>query len=141
MKKKSVYFVIITLMVLGNPLIVFSNDECVHDTVLVFDPPGFLTNQAGVNSSYEIKPKKNDFEIVDSAFMSNKIGERWAVATIKNLASGRRSLRPDHIVATLANESQCRARNVNETFKGGEMLTVSIFMGIHKFPIVRIQSQ
>ena len=135
------YVILITAFILGNLAVTFPNDEIDQNTVLVFDEPRFLTDQLAFKHRYELKPKKNDFQLVDRAFMSNKIGERWAIATIKNLASGRRSLKNDHVVATFADGSQSTAKNVNVTFAGGELLTVPIFLGVHKFPLVRIQTE
>jgi hypothetical protein len=109
------------------------------DRVLHFDQP-----QAGLKSprykqSPELKPDENDFELLDVSFMSNNLGERWAVVTLKNTSTGQRLFRKQNIVATFADGSQSYALEAEETFKGREIITLSIFFGIRQFPLVGVR--
>ena len=141
MKRKLLYLLAIILISIGDPTPTFSNNEIHTETLIFYDHPEIQTNRLVLNTQNELRPRKNDFQLLDMAFMSNKIGERWSIITIKNLATGRRSLKNDYLVATFADGSQCNAHDVNVSFKGEETLTISAFWGIHKFPLVRIQSE
>ena len=86
----------------------------------------------------ELKPKPNGFELREAAFMSNEIGERWAIITVENTSSGRRFLKRENIVATFADGSQVNPSHLDENARGGELLTKTIFFGVRKFPIVKV---
>ena len=110
-----------------------------NDIVLHFDQPQIPISHYKFEQKDELKPAPNDFKLIEAAFMSNNIGERWAIVTIENTSSGRRLLKNDHIIATLANGEQTKAFDLNDTFEGGEVLTKAIHFGDHKFPIVQVK--
>jgi len=109
------------------------------DIVLHFDQPQVPINQLRFEKSDRLKPTPNDFRLIEVAFMSNNIGERWVIVTIENTSSGKRLLKNDHIIATLANGEQSQAFGVDDTLEGGEILTKAVHFGDHKFPIVQVQ--
>jgi hypothetical protein len=71
--------------------------------------------------------------------MSNKMGERWVLISVRNTAAGNRFLKSEHIVATFADGRQANPRGVNESVEGGAQLTKTISFGVNKFPIVAIE--
>ena len=87
----------------------------------------------------KIKPGSSIFTIIEKYFMSNDLGERWAVLTIQNTSAGKRLLKNVNLVATYADGSQSIAQNIDETLDGNEILTKAVFFGIHKFPILTIE--
>lgn len=109
------------------------------DIILHFDQPPAPINQFKFKQSDRLKPTRNNFRLIEAMFMSNNIGERWAIVTIENTSSGKRFLKNDHIIATLANGEQSQAFGLDDTFEGGEVLTKTIHFGDHKFPIVQVQ--
>jgi hypothetical protein len=142
---------LLVITVLFVPLIIFAgeNDEeyrntnnVDENTLLYFeDTPRFENLSFDIDGVVRLKPKVNDFELVSFAPMSNKVGERWALVTVRNKASGRRFLKSDYLVATFANEVQSYAIEIDESVDGGQTLSKIIFFGINKFPIVMIEIQ
>ncbi|REL27123.1 hypothetical protein DXX93_11470 [Thalassotalea euphylliae] len=87
------------------------------------------------------QPRKSDFAIVSYALMSNQAGERWAVVTIRNLASGWRMLDQKHILALTANGERISPLDIEQHFKAEETLSLTINFGRHKFPLLSIYSK
>ena len=89
----------------------------------------------------KIKPDASVFTIVEKYYMSNGLGERWAVMTIKNTSTGKRLLKNENVIATYANGDQSYAQNLDETLDGNEIVTRAVLFGIHKFPILHIETR
>ncbi|WP_448556608.1 hypothetical protein [Thalassotalea montiporae] len=87
------------------------------------------------------QPRKSDFAVINYALMSNQAGERWAVVTVRNLASGWRMLDQKHLLALTANGERINPIDVEQHFKAGETLSLTINFGEHKFPILSIYSR
>ncbi|HZX48446.1 MAG TPA: hypothetical protein VFF47_04415 [Nitrospirota bacterium] len=138
MTRRHSLIVILLLFVLLNPLIVLAADVDEKDKSLQFDQPVEEIREFNFKQDKAIKPKPNNIKLINSSFMSNKVGERWAFVTIENTSSGRRFFVNHNIVATFADGSQSRAYDLEETIEGGSKRTIAIFFGIHKFPIVLV---
>jgi len=121
------------------PIVAFSNGISVKDRVLHFDQLQTPLKSLNFKHDDELKPVANDFRIIEVAYLSNDIGERWAFVTFENRASGHRLLKNKAIVATFVDGAQAYALNLNETLKENERLTKAVFFGIHPFPIVSVQ--
>lgn len=106
---------------------------------LRFDYGPGLLNGLHFDHDNELKPKANDFKILEKAFMSNARGERWAVLTLKNSSSGQRLLKNENIVARFADGSQAYAKNLDEVLSGKQKISMAIFFGMHKFPIIALE--
>lgn len=126
-------------LLLCYPLLAWSGDGPNRDSMLHFDQPQAPITSLEFKQTDPLRPASNDFQIVEASYFSNKLGERWAIVTFENTSTGRRFLKNDAIVATFANGSQAYAQNLDETFKGSERMTKSVFFGIHKFPIVEVR--
>ena len=110
-----------------------------ENTLLLFDDTPRFDNLAfDIDDLVRIRPQKNDFELLNFAPMSNKLGERWVLVTVRNTSSGRRFLKSEHIVATFANQDQAYPLNLNQSVGGGEISSKIVFFGINKFPIIII---
>ena len=132
--KQSLFWAMIFCL---SPLIVSADG--IEDITLHFDQPQGKLTHINFRQKEVIKPVPNDFELIETAFMSNNIGDRYAIVTIENTSPGQRLFRNKHIVATFANGRQSIAHSLDEILKGGERLTKTIFFGSHSFPIVRVQ--
>jgi hypothetical protein len=88
-----------------------------------------------------IQPEQSDFEISNFALMSNDLGERWAVVTLTNLASGSRSLTNKHLLALVANGQRIAPTEFSQSFKAGETLSLTINFGESKFPLLSVYSR
>ncbi len=142
----------IFLFALICPLIIFAGQNDGGDTkskdvneenLILFNEntPKFDKFPFDIDESKRLKPKANDFELVDFASMSNKIGERWVLITVKNISSGRRFLRSEYIVATFANAEQANPKGINESVGPGKIFSKTIYLGINKFPILMLEIQ
>ncbi len=114
-----------------------------EDNLILFNEntPKFDRLPFDIDESKRLKPKKNDFELVRFAPMSNKIGERWVLITVKNTSSGRRFLKSEYIVATFANAEQANPVEINESVDPGNTFTKTIFFGVNKFPVLTLEIQ
>lgn len=118
-----------------------ADDIDVDDRVLYFDPALPPVGALRFQRDDDLDPDANDFRIINAFFMSNDLGERWALLTIENSASGQRLLKDEYLVATFANGSQAEAIGVEETVKAKERFTKTVFFGLHRFPIIQVRSE
>lgn len=88
-----------------------------------------------------IHPSNSDFKVVNYTLMSNELGERWAVVTLKNTASGNRIFEKKHLLALFANGDYIHPKTEKHAFEGKEIQTLTLFFGINKFPILKIYTQ
>jgi hypothetical protein len=88
-----------------------------------------------------IQPEQSDFKINSFALMSNDEGERWAVVTATNLASGKRSLSQKHIMAIVANGKRVAPSEFLYSFNAHETLSLTINFGESKFPLLSVYSR
>ncbi|MEL0645969.1 hypothetical protein V6248_00910 [Pseudoalteromonas agarivorans] len=72
--------------------------------------------------------------------MSNDEGERWAVITLTNLASGKRELNQEHILGLFADGSRLTPSEFKLGFNGNQTQSVTVSFAEHKFPILSVYS-
>jgi len=109
--------------------------------LLFDDTPRFDHLSFDIDESDRLKPKANDFKLLHFAPMSNKVGERWVLITVKNTSGGRRFLKSEYIVATFVNEEQRNPVGLNESVDAGKVFSKAIFFGVNQFPIVMLEIQ
>jgi len=109
-----------------------SNDNLSIDRV--------VTNAENIMFANEpnIKPKAGNFSLLHYVLMSNEQGERWAVATIKNLSSGNRRFEHGHLMALFADGQRKIPEPVKQNFKGDEVLSLTLNFSESKFPILSL---
>ena len=148
-KKQAIMIFLFSLIC---PVILFAGQNDRKDTkgmdvneenLLFFNEntPKFDKLPFDIDESNRLKPKRNDFELIHFAPMSNKIGERWVLLTVKNTASGRRFLKSEYIVATFANAKQANPIHINESVDPGKIFSKTIFFGVNKFPVIMLEIQ
>ncbi|MGB3725850.1 MAG: hypothetical protein WA981_08795 [Glaciecola sp.] len=97
-------------------------------------------NLAFPNTS-NIQPEQSDFTVDNFVLMSNEKGERWAVVTLVNLASGSRTLTHRQLMALLANGDRVQPIEFSHSFKANEILSLTIYFGESKFPLLSVYSR
>jgi len=132
---------ILFLLVLINHHDLMADDLPADAHILHFDDVQNDFQDLHFKDENKIKPGNSIFVIIDKYFMSNALGERWAVITIKNTSAGKRLLKNENIVATYADGSQSTAQNIDETLDGLDVLTKAVLFGFHKFPILTVVLQ
>lgn len=85
-------------------------------------------------------PKLSEFELINYIIMSNELGERWAVVTVKNQASGNRILESDHLMALFANGERSKPASLKIIFGANETKSFTVSFGENKFPILSVSS-
>jgi hypothetical protein len=120
------------------PLVASTESISDIDTILHFDQPHPLLNSIEFKFKDELKPKQNDFRLIQASFLSNNIGERWAIVTLENTSLGQRLLKNESIVAIFADGSQGYAHNLDEKLEGKGQLTKAVTFGVHTFPILNV---
>lgn len=88
-----------------------------------------------------IQPEQSDFSVNNFVLMSNDSGERWAVVTLTNRASGRRSLTNKHLMAIVADGQRIAPMELLQSFKANETLSLTINFGESKFPLLSVYSR
>ena len=108
----------------------YAKDKDVNEEeLLLFDEniPRFNNFSFDVDESKRLKPKANDFKLLHFAPMSNKIGERWVLITVKNTSSGRRFLKSEYIAATFVNGEQVNPIDLDESVDAWKIVSKTIF--------------
>ncbi len=88
-----------------------------------------------------IQPEQSDFSVNNFVLMSNDSGERWAVVTLTNMASGQRSLTNKHLMAIVANGQRIAPLEFLQSFRADETLSLTISFGESKFPLLSVYSR
>lgn len=121
-------------------LILCANVFAAQNNVLNVDRAIPNSMQLSFPNDNNITPKKSDFSIVNYVLMSNEEGERWAVITLTNLASGKRELNQDHLLALFADGSRLTPNEFKLGFNGNQTQSVTVSFAEHKFPILSVYS-
>lgn len=99
------------------------------DTILMFP------------NEQNVQPELSDFSILNSLFMSNQAGDRWAVVTLRNTASGNRSLEQNHLMALLGNGKKVTPQPFKISLAAQEVQSITIYVGKYQFPILQVLSR
>ncbi|CAM4245237.1 hypothetical protein [Pseudoalteromonas byunsanensis] len=121
-------------------LLMFSSVSIAQQSIYTFD--GNITNippSAFVNDSRQY-PKISDFSLQAYFPMSSEQGDRAALVTIKNMASGKRFLQAEHVMAVLADGTRhTPITTVNKlALEGQQTVTLTVEFGRHDYPIVSV---
>ncbi len=134
-----IFTVVALILILASNLAMASDVLEENNRVLHFDQPQAPLTSLNFKQNQALKPLSNDFHIIEKSYLSNNIGERWAVITFENKSAGQRLLKNKSIVATFADGFQTHAINLNETLQGHDKLTKAVFFGVYPFPILVVQ--
>jgi hypothetical protein len=127
------------LVVASFPKVILAGDDAKKDKILYFDEVPTGMNNLHFDDDKDIVPLKNDFELISFAPMSNDAGDRWALITVRNSASGSRKLIKKYMVATFANGKRTYAKALDIMIDGGELYSEAIEFGKSKFPIIKVE--
>jgi len=130
----------VTLSFILIPTLPFASDVLEEkNRILHFDQPQAPLTSLNFKQNETLKPLPNDFRIIEISYLSNDVGERWAIVTFENKSKGQRLLKNKSIVATFADGHQSHALNLDETIKGREKLSKAVFFGAYQFPILAVK--
>lgn len=108
--------------------------------VLNVDRSVSASMQLAFPNDSNIEPHRSDFAVLNYVLMSNDIGERFAVITLKNGASGNRGLEEKHLMALFADGTRRSPQTIKLNFSGDETQSITVTFGQSQFPILAIYS-
>ncbi|ASI93047.1 MULTISPECIES: hypothetical protein [Vibrio] len=108
---------------------------------LSIDQPAIHYSELAFPNSDNIQPNRSDFSINNYVLMSSESGERWAVVTVTNTSSAKRTINQTQLVAILANGERIFAEDFHESVGPNKTTSLTINFGWNKFPILSIYSR
>lgn len=121
-------------------LFAFSVNANPRDTIRV-DTPIISGAELAFPNPQNTQPMKSDFSLLNSVLMSNELGDRWAVVTVQNNASGSRALQERHLMAVLANGVRVTPESFKVNLAPLEILSTTVFFGRYQFPVLTINTR
>ncbi|HBC58369.1 MAG TPA: hypothetical protein DCZ03_14510 [Gammaproteobacteria bacterium] len=114
-----------------------------QDSVMMFsiEPRSVMMSPLNFPETDGATADASNFEIKDYLLLSNGLGERRAVVTLINTATGQRILEGRQISARFANGDSRNAIGLSQKFSSQEHLTLNINFGRHIYPIMSISVQ
>lgn len=116
------------------PLTGLAND----DEVLNIDRSVSADLQLAFPNDENIVPNQSDFDVLNYVLMSNELGERFAVITLKNTASGNRGFEQKYLMALFADGTRKSPDAIKLNFRAKEIQSVTVAFGMSKFPILEV---
>ena len=114
----------------------FAGDE--GSRAMQFEEPLYKNTEAPFDIDLDIEPSANEFELQDYSVMSSESGNRQAMLTIYNTASGQRIVNEDHIVAILGNGHRVHPHAFKLKLSGEQTVNQTVQFGNRRYPIVKI---
>lgn len=111
------------------------------DDVISVDRAIPYSSELAFPNEQNLAPEISDFSVNNVTLMSNDAGERWAVLTITNDASGRRTIQHKHLMGLVANGERVHPAEFSQSFNGGETLSLTVYFGESKFPLLSVYSR
>lgn len=108
------------------------------DSVLHFTPTPFKSVELNCEQDKHITPKRGDLILENYALMAANNGERVALITIRNGASGQRIFNQEHIVAVLGDCSRILPQAFELRLSGREQRSLQIYFGQQQQPILQL---
>ncbi len=140
---KTAFYFRVTLMhkfILLALLLISFNGQSSEDEALTIDKVVSSNFELAFPNDKNIKPQDSEFALINYVVMSNLIGERWAVLTLKNTSAGNRMLEQQHIMALFADGSRSYPAEIKLNFEGKETQSITVSFGENKFPILSVQT-
>jgi hypothetical protein len=102
-----------------------------------------VTSSLGLSFPNEsnVQPDLSDFDVLNYILMSNEEGERWVVLTIRNNASGTRSLNQKHLLSLLASGERVHPQEFKQSFAADETLSLTLRLAASKFPVLKVYAR
>ncbi len=89
----------------------------------------------------DVEPARSDFQVVSQIFLSNEKGARIAVVSLRNIASGTRTLSNREIVAILANGEKIFPSATHFELLGGDEKSTVLDFGHQLVPILYVYTR
>lgn len=117
----------------------FAQDIEADDFTLHYDAVPLDPNVYQFQYDDKLLPEPSDFTLANYAVLSDNVGQRWALVTVKNTSSGARIVTEKNIVATFASGERSYPLDFRERIKGHEVRSFAVNFGANAFPILMIE--
>ena len=135
LKMRQVFVVMALLFLLLQSVAVMASEDALN-----FDRKGLMVESLFENDE-RITPDRSEFEVLEFAPMSSRSGERWALVTVKNHATGARRITANHLLGLFASGQRSKPDSLNINIEGGGLLSFSVSFGYQRFPLVKIYAR
>ncbi len=111
-----------------------------NNQVLSVDKVALQGMQFAFDNDAKVEPKNSDFTVINTVLMSSEQGNRVAVVTIRNDASGSRIIENQHLMALFANGGRKSPLSLPDGVKleDGEQRSFTISFGESDYPILAV---
>lgn len=124
------------------PVALWGNSENFSDQVVSIDAVEVPNGKVEFVTEWkDLRPELSDFKIVHRNFLSNGLGERFALVTFTRSKGGVRSLKLDYVVGVLANGERLHPVRIEGESQLGERGSLLLHFGQHKFPLVSVETR
>lgn len=110
------------------------------DSVLHFTPTPFKDSELNCERDKHITPKRSALILENYALMAANNGERVALVTLRNSASGQRIYNQEHIVAVLGDCSRVLPNAFELRLDAHEQRSLQIYFGKQQQPVLQLLS-
>lgn len=112
------------------------------DKVAAFDQVEISEGKIAFGGEWNaLRPYLSGFEVEYCRFLSNKLGERFALVTFTSRKAGLKSVREEHIVGVFANGERRRAIRLEGEAQVGARGSLLVHFGTHAFPLVGLETR
>lgn len=122
-------------------LALFFSNVAHSDEALSVEVPLPSNLQLAFPNEMNLQPEESSFVVESVVPMSNEQGERWAVVTLRNTVSGRRTLNQKHLLALVADGTRVHPEPFSQSFLANESLSIVVSFGLRKFPLLDVYSR
>lgn len=141
---KKIFTLCVLHIVLSSPITYSSEVDSDTETnigALSVDRPFPFEKMAPFYKNDELKPLSSTFTVEKQVFLSNDLGERKAVVTIKSSTTSLRRLSRKQIIAVFANGDKQFPSIGDERILIGESVTLVLDFGTHQYPIMYLYTK
>lgn len=122
-------------------LAVLTANVYASDDVLMVDQSIDSQVKLAFPNDRNIEPRPGNFQVVNFVPMSSEEGERWAIVTLKNASSGSRIFESHYLIGLFADGDRREPLAYKQTLEGGEVVSVTLAFGRHKFPLLTVMAR
>ncbi|MDQ8197453.1 hypothetical protein QEH56_04800 [Pelagicoccus enzymogenes] len=113
-----------------------------EDLVVSFDTVVIPQEKLAFKKDWNVeRPDLSEFEVEFCRFMSNELGQRFALVTFTNSKSGLRSIDERDVVGVLANGRRLYPIRLEGETQIGSRGSLLLHFGQHQFPLVGLETR
>ncbi len=131
-------FRLLPIVLFASVLTANPEDKPAYSDALFFDKPVVKDMAIHFEIEEDLYPTRGSFKIQDFAFLSNELGERWALVIVRNTAPDPRTISENQIIALFADGTHRKPINLKKRIEGSETETFMIPFGKSKMPLVKL---